>query len=305
MSVTHIKFLDIRSFSDDIAIGFFPGDDIIVEEKLDGANASFQYIPEEDRVAAFSHNYELDSSNDLRGFYGWVQSLDKKKIKETLGSGLKLFGEWLVPHTVVYPEECCNKFYCFDILDIGTGKYLPPDRVMEIAEKLGIEFVPVFYSGKFTGWKEVTKYVGQTKMGGTEGEGVVVKNISNLDRSRYKAEPYTKIVSERFKEVHNPSQSTENEPGISCLSPEAEAALNIVTRARVEKLINKMVDEGLLPYEWDSSHMEIIMKKLPKRVYEDCMKEEPETVKSIKNFGAIVPKIISVHVKWIILEKIY
>ncbi|MCI7767996.1 MAG: RNA ligase family protein [Oscillospiraceae bacterium] len=303
MSITHIKFLDIKAFNDDIAIGFFPGDDIIIEEKLDGANASIQYIPEEDRVAAFSHNYELSSGNDLRGFYGWVRSLDKEMIKDTLGSGLKLFGEWLVPHTVVYPEECYNKFYCFDVLDIGSGQYLPPHRVMEIANKLGIAFVPVFYSGKFTGWQDVTKYVGQTKMGGSEGEGVVVKNISNLDRSRYKAEPYTKIVSDRFKEVHRNAKPEAAVPKPQ-LSGEIEEAMTIITRARVEKLINKMVDEGLLPYEWNTSHMRIIMKNLPKRIYEDCMKEEPETVGSISNFGAVIPKAVTYIVRSILLERI-
>nr|DAH71726.1 MAG TPA: hypothetical protein [Caudoviricetes sp.] len=34
--------------------------------------------------------------------------------------------------------------------------------------------------------------------------------------------------------------------------------------------------------------MPIIAKNLTKAVYEDCVKEEPETVKQIDNFGKVV-----------------
>lgn len=107
----HITYFGIKRIDAERAAQFMPGDEIIIEEKIDGANASFQYDAQCDALAAFSHHHPLDADNDLRGFYGFVQSLDKEKVREVLGSNIRLFGEWLVQHKVEYPRECYDKFY--------------------------------------------------------------------------------------------------------------------------------------------------------------------------------------------------
>ena len=53
----------------------------------------------------------------------------------------------------------------------------------------------------------------------------------------------------------------------------------------MEKLLNKFVDEGILPADWGAKEMPVIAKNLTKAVYEDCIKEEPETVSKVENFG--------------------
>lgn len=68
---------------------------------------------------------------------------------------------------------------------------------------------------------------------------------------------------------------------------EQRLAETIVTEARVRKLLNKFVDEDILPENWSLEEMPIIAKNLTKAVYEDCVKEEPETVKQIDNFGKV------------------
>lgn len=50
-------------------------------------------------------------------------------------------------------------------------------------------------------------------------------------------------------------------------------------------LLNKFVDEGVLPENWEAKEMSIIAKNIAKAVYEDCIKEEPDTVKQINDFG--------------------
>ena len=49
----------------------------------------------------------------------------------------------------------------------------------------------------------------------------------------------------------------------------------IATRARVEKNLNKLIDEGIIAEGYD---MSTIAKNICKEVYNDCVKEEPETV---------------------------
>lgn len=54
----------------------------------------------------------------------------------------------------------------------------------------------------------------------------------------------------------------------------------VVTKRRVEKEIYKMRDEGIVPEKINPSDMKIVAQNLPKRIYEDCLKEERELVES-------------------------
>ncbi len=304
--IKHKKYLDIERFTDKLAFGFSAGDDILIEEKIDGSNASFLYDEESDSIIAFSRNYQLDEENDLRGFWGWTQSLDKELVKKVIGTSKKVFGEWLVPHTVKYPEECYQKFYCFDVWDIENNKYLTQNEAMEIAEALGLTFVPVFYSGKFTSWNDIKGYVGRTALGGEEGEGIVVKNMSSLNNDEIRCVFYTKLVSDKFLEVHDVKkfkQKKEKDPDMYKLSPDMEIAAMVVTRARVEKILNKMVDDGIIPENWGRNDVGTIMKNAGRLVYEDCVKEEPEIVAKAEDFGKACSATIVRVLKKIVLDR--
>lgn len=120
----------------------------LCRRKIDGANLSLFYDENRDQLRAFGRKTELDEKNNLRGAWEWVQKLDKEKVKSVLGSRYLLFGEWLVKHAVPYPEERYHQMYCFDAMDLETGKYLPQEQVMEMVEKLGLTYVPVFYQDR-------------------------------------------------------------------------------------------------------------------------------------------------------------
>lgn len=297
--LNHKTYRDIIHLNDDTALDFEMGCHIIVQEKIDGANASFQYDCSEDRLIAFSHHQTLSPDNDLRGFYGFTQTLDKELVREVLGTKLRMFGEWLVPHTVQYPKERYDKFYCFDIFDTENGIYLPQEECHRLAEKLGLPYVPTFYEGEFSGWQHLQDYIGKTEMGGEYGEGIVVKDMTN----GY----YTKIVCERFRESHKGKCPKDKIRALKAKrqrnDPNRQLAATIVTRARVEKLLHKLVDEGELPENWSSTHIKQISKILPKRVYLDCAKEENDTVEQIECFGKHAAAISMELVKQISLER--
>ena len=291
----HITYFGIKRIDPDRAALFMPGNEIIIEEKIDGANASFQYDEHCGTLAAFSHHHPLDAENDLRGFYEFVQSLDKDKVREVLGCNIRLFGEWLVQHKVEYPEECYNRFYCFDALDTESNRYLPQREVMKLAERLELPFVPVMFEGTFTNWNEYTELIGKTMLGGTEGEGIVIKNMSRLDG----AQPvYIKIVQDKFKEfkAKRPHKKHVNESFRSL-------AATVVTYARTEKMLLKLVDEGILPENWSAEDIVTIKKHLPKRIYDDCVKEENETVQQCGDFGKHVGALTMSYVKEMLNKK--
>lgn len=195
-------------------------------------------------------------------------------------------------HTVPYPEERYNHAYFYDVYDTSTETYLPQDEVTKIIAQLGLTYVPVFYKGEFISWEECIKYVSQTQLGGEYGEGIVVKNQTRLNDPNTRSPFYLKIVGEKFTETKGQKHVKVVDPDkLKSMEENKALAETIVTPARVEKLLNKFVDEGILPEDWGNTEMPIIAKNLTKAIYEDCVKEEPETVKKIGNFGKVANSI--------------
>ena len=78
-------------------------------------------------------------------------------------------------------------------------------------------------------------------------------------------------------------------------------AESIVTKNRVEKEIYKMRDEGLVPEKLGPKDMGLVARLLPKRMFEDCLKEELETVKACgEYFGKACSALSMKHAKEII-----
>lgn len=175
------KYMDIERLKDKYVDGFQKGDYIVVQEKIDGANFSIRYDEETDSVRAFSRKKILDLGNNLRGAWEWSQKLDQELIKEVLGTNLILFGEWLVSHTIVYPDDRYQNAYFYDAWDTETERYLEQDKVENIVKQLGLIYVPVFYKGEFESWEHLKQFVGRTDLGGENGEGIVVKNMTRLN----------------------------------------------------------------------------------------------------------------------------
>lgn len=295
-------YMDIDRLQSSYAVCCTPGDYIIVQEKIDGANFSIRYDEEKNCVASFSRKNPLNIGDGLRGAYQWSQKLDVNLIKEVLGNNLILFGEWLVSHTVPYPQDKYMNAYFYDIYDIVEEKWLPQDIVKSIIHKLNLNYVPVFYEGEFTNWQDLKDLVGKTELGGEYGEGIVIKNMTRLNDPNNRLPFYVKVVCEKFKEVKpvkriSPEQAAENELLYALVD-------SIVTTARVVKLLHKLVDEGIIPENWSTKDMGTIAKNISYRVYEDCVKEEPDTVEQIgSRFGKMCNKATMFIVRKVLEEK--
>lgn len=283
--MTHKKFMDIERIKENNVNGFEKGDYIVIQEKLDGSNAAIRYDPETDTIVAQSRKNILGLENNLRGFWEWTQTLDKELVKSVLGDKLIAFCEWLVPHSVKYPSEKYNHAYFYDVYNTETGKYLPQNGVKEIISKLGLTYVPVFYEGEFISWEHCMSFVGKTEFGGEYGEGIVVKNQTKLNDTNNRSPYYIKIVGEKFAETKGYKVKTVDPDKLRTMEENKALAETIVTEARVTKLLNKLVDESILPEDWGAKEMSIVAKNLTKAVYEDCIKEESDIVNKISDFG--------------------
>ncbi|EOO20007.1 RNA ligase family protein [Bacillus cereus] len=263
------KYMDVVRLGHRSTVGVLnEGDKIVIQEKIDGANASF--TGGEGNTRCFSRNKELDEENTLGGFYQFANSLND----DELIPGYLYFGEWLNPHKVRY-ENYEKQFFLFDIYDLNREQYLPFSFVKGEASRLNLNLVPVFYEGVYQGFDHLKQFVGITNLGGklcevTTGEGIVVKNVSYLDR--FGKQQFVKLVTDSFREVQrqkapkDPSKKTEEQVFVD----------TCMTKARVEKLIHKLVDEGILDEKFDITDMQVILQNLGGRIYDDMLKEESD-----------------------------
>lgn len=285
------KFMDISRIKEDTELtvantgGFHVGDHIVIQEKVDGSNASIAYDKDNNKLAAFSRKNELSfGSSSLNGFWDWVQTLNVEAFAKY--PDYVFFGEWLTKHTITYKPEAYKKFYFYDVYDKCTECYLPQATVKRLADELGLRYVQTFYDGQFISWEHVMSFMEKSDIAVDVPEGVVCKNQSMLNFPDSRIPFVLKIVNSKFREVqHDRHIKKELDPmKVEEKAKASEIVNQIVTENRVRKELLKMIDEGVLPEKIEPTDMRIVAQNLPKRIYEDCVKEEFESVQAAGEF---------------------
>ena len=260
---------------------FEVGDLIQITEKFDGSNASACWDPDENCMACFSRTQELTGTNSLNGFKEYILTLpDKTKDVFKEHPELVLFGEWSNKNKIVYSDTGKKKhWYVFDIYNRKKEIWEPQTFVKEICQLAGLEYIQELYSGPFVSWEHCKEFLHKNSYGDTQ-EGIVVKNQSKLQNDEIRLPKYIKIVNDEFKERMSVRQRI-IDPEVELAKQNAQAITDsIVTRNRVEKMIYKLRDEGIFPEKILPTDMKLVAQNLPKRVYEDCLKEEIESVRA-------------------------
>lgn len=307
-------YIDIERLKINYEDCFKIGEEITISEKVDGANSGFSYDPITDTIVAFSRRQQLDEKNTLNGFWEWTQRLDKKSIElATQGGRYIIFGEWLTKHSVQYPMDKLKNFYMFDIYDTLEEHYMPFEDVLATYNGLAtacgkveevIYIAPIFYTGPFQGWEHVYSFVGQTQLGAEPcGEGVVIKSQDRLCDNSDRNPKYLKLVSDKFSEVHKNHKKLVDPEELKKRAALRDFAATVVTPRRTEKLLQKLIEDNIITEDWDEHSMGIIAKNITKMMYQDCLKEEPDTVMAIENFGKICSNLTMEYVKVFLKEK--
>lgn len=307
-------YIDIQrlqvKYSDFVSVG----DEIVVEEKVDGANASFTYNPDADKIVAYSRRNALNETNTLQGFWEWTQRLPKQAVAIATNYGrYVLFGEWTAKHTIVYPERFTKKFFMFDVWDTVDECWLSFEDVLAIYQGLSyaimasmetIYFVPVLYQGQFISWDHLNELVGTSDLEAQPtGEGIVIKNQTRLNDPNSRLPFYIKIVAEKFSEVHKDHKKPVDPEELKKKETLRNLVGTVVTRRRTEKILQKLIEDNIIPEDWDETNMGIIAKNINKLMYADCLKEEPDTVQAVEGFGKFCGSITMDHVRTILKEK--
>lgn len=274
-SITHFEYFEEKHRT----VPFLPGDHVVIMEKLDGANASF-HEPEPGILHRYSKQEILNAKEDLRGFYNAIKDWTQGK---TLNPNYRYFGEWLVPHKVIYEKEDFYIFYLYDVQDVRTGRYLPHEEVFQIASELGLRHAPVFFDGTLPDTQEevnafIQSFIGKTDVNASlshkqngiivMGEGIVVRN-----QSRNRPDGKRIIVKYVVPEMAESRWNREYKEPKNV--PETEFVVAHVTENRIEKILMKLVDESILPENWTLTEAKPKLSYLTERVVADVLDEHP------------------------------
>jgi len=205
--------------------------------KLDGTNSSVWI--EGDELKAGSRNRQLTLEKDNQGFYSWVLE-NKDSFLPLLNKNpdLRLYGEWLVPHTLkTYVPEAWRKFYLFDVYSHSKDKYLDYHSYANLLKSFGPEGIEVVPALKCMQNPTRQQLLGLLKSNiymmqeGCIGEGIVIKRYDFVNQ--YGRTLWAKLVANRFREQHKSKE-------VVTSSVEDRIASEYVTRGRIEKILAKM-----------------------------------------------------------------
>lgn len=249
------------------------GMQIMITEKLDGANAGIEVVKNNDKISyiIMSHNNVLDDpkENDLRGWYDFAQTTVLPKLEAFLKNkdhaDLYFYGEWLVPHTVVYQEDMYNHWYLFSIFDKDKQTEFTPDERLAVAQKLGLKTPDVLFNAvkPDANLAFLESFVGKSQHTYPEinnGEGIVIE-CGGIR---------AKIRSKKFQEVkHRPQHNKAKK-----LNASQQYIQDTLTQARFDKMVNKFKDENKLP-ELVFTNFGKIASPLSQALWDDILSEEP------------------------------
>lgn len=168
--------------------------DLMVQEKIDGANISIFQL--DGKLRCGTRTRMLSEDESFNGFQEAVQDNLNLAMYFSRKPDCVLYGEWLVKHTITYPDEAYRKIYLFDVLDTKTGNFMPQSEVKDLAEFLGLEYPYIFYTGKVAE-DVIDSYVGKSNIA-PAGEGVVLKSLEF--KNIFGDTVYAKVVHQNFKE---------------------------------------------------------------------------------------------------------
>lgn len=242
---------------------------VYIFPKLDGTNAS-AWLGEDEVVQAGSRNRHLDESSDgdNAGFCKWVRQQENIKQFLTDNPTFRLFGEWLVPHSIKdYREDAWRKFYVFDVQDMEDGHFLHYDDYKVLLDRYEIDYVPCLWTANtVTIDKLLTLLPKNTYLmqdGAGPGEGLVVKNYNYTNR--FGRVTWAKLVSNEFREKNS------REFGHKNIEIQTSVEEKIIEKYFTEAFIEKEYHKLVLNTPWDSKRIGELLGK----VWHEFLTEEP------------------------------
>jgi len=244
--------------------GLFSGN-VIVEEKVDGSQFSFGVIDGQLECRSKGKQLILDAPEKM--FIKAVTTV--RELEPLLHPDWIYRGEYLNSpkhNTLAYDRVPVKNIIGFDIVT-GPETYLTPEEKRAEFERIGLEVVPLLYSGVVSGMEMFNDLLTRVSvLGGTKIEGVVVKNYELFTVEKKVA--LGKYVSEAFKEVHEGDWKQRNPTSADVIE---ELSRKYKTPARWIKAVQHLKETGKL--EGSPRDIGSLMIEVPEDIKKECEEE--------------------------------
>ena len=201
----HLAWLGSRPARDDKMLtaaerDVFLAGEVIVEEKLDGANVGFS-VDAEGRLLAQNRGGYIGTGThgQFAPLARWLGPRHQELI-DGLGWNLILFGEWcFAKHSIRY-DRLPDWFLAFDVFDRATGTFWSTARRDAFARGLGLATVPRLGRGRY-GLRELEAMIGPSRVGSDPAEGIYVRRedeTSLLDRAKVVRREFTEVIGDHW-----------------------------------------------------------------------------------------------------------
>lgn len=245
---------------------------VIVEEKVDGSFFAFGYYPDtENPLRIRSKGATMYVEAPQKMFAPAVETVKSLYDEGLLHPGWMYRGEMLgkPKHTALaYDRVPIGNVILFDVLT-DDEEYLPYWDLQKEGVRLGLEVVPLMFSGKLDTAEQLRKLLECVSvLGGQKIEGVVIKPtvpIYGPDKKLMMA----KFVSEAYTEVHDLTWKTGNPTSGDIL---LRLGTKYGTQARWQKAVQHLREKGLIT----DSPKDI--GPILHEVWPDIMREEHEAI---------------------------
>lgn len=136
---------------------------VVVEEKVDGANAAISFSPDGQMLLQSRGHYLTGGAREkhFNLFKQWAYSLGGA-LWEVLGNRYILYGEWLYAKHTVFYDYLPHYFMEYDVLEVEKQQFLSTQTRMKLLAGLPLVSVPVLFSGQMKTQKQLTDLLGES-----------------------------------------------------------------------------------------------------------------------------------------------
>ena len=134
---------------------------LVVEEKLDGANAAISFRSDGELLLQSRGHYLTGGPREKQfaPLKAWAATV-RDELWTRLRDRYVMYGEWLYAKHTIFYDALPHYFLEFDIFDRETGMWLSTARRRELLAGSPVRSVPVLAEGRFDRLDELIRLVG-------------------------------------------------------------------------------------------------------------------------------------------------
>lgn len=176
-------------------------DELLVEEKVDGANIGFSVTPEGELQVQNRGTYlHPDRSHaQFKPLWQWLKPR-QEELALALWPNLILFGEWCYARHSIEYDDLPDWYLAFDVYDREQMQFWDSARRNTLLQSLNLKPVPKLACGIFA-LGELKSLLGQSRVGSHPMEGLVVRRETNgitKDRAKLVRAQFTQAIEEHW-----------------------------------------------------------------------------------------------------------